>query len=150
MRGYVENSIVILGDAESIFKLTNNIERWPDLFSEYKKVKIIENRGNEILFELETVNGKKWQSKRTVDCVSMSAKAERVNLKTPFVDMQIRWEYEKLPKNIGVIMTWIQEFIVEPNCGHDTYDMESYLNKSSQKQMKVVKHNVESVLNGNI
>lgn len=52
MSGYTENNIIIIGEPEKIFDLTNNIERWPELFTEYKEAKILEKNKSEILFKL--------------------------------------------------------------------------------------------------
>jgi len=147
MKGYIENNIVVLGDVKEIFQLTNDIERWPELFTEYENVQILERNDKGILFKLTTIDGKSWTSRRVTKEQLMVAEAFRIHPKFPFLDMNIIWKYEKLPQNIGVVMTWIQKFDVDPGCGHDIYDMESYLNRSSRKQMKAVKQNVERLLN---
>lgn len=146
MKGYVENSVVILGDSIKIFDLTNTLERWKELFTEYNSVEIIEKSDNEILFMLTTNNGKSWTSKRYINKEKMTVNAVRINPLFPFKEMNIFWKYEQLPQNVGVIMTWIQEFEVDPLCQHDTYDMESYLNRATREQMRAVKANVERIL----
>lgn len=147
MKGYTENKTVILGDALSVFRLTNDVKKWADLFSEYKVVDILEDKGNLIVFQLTTFDGKSWLSERKIDEQKMLATARRIRPMFPFTEMYITWKYEKLPNNIGVIMTWIQEFDVDPKCGHEVYDMESYINRSTRKQMKSVKNKVECLLN---
>ncbi len=147
MSGYTENNIIIIGEPEKIFDLTNNIERWPELFTEYKEAKILEKNKSEILFKLTTKDGKNWMSKRSIDSTKMEANAKRIEPMFPFKKMDIKWKYEKLPQDLGIIMTWIQDFEVDPLCKHDTYDMESYLNRTSRIQMKEVKLNVERILN---
>lgn len=146
MVGYTENSKVILGDADKIFEITNDVEHWTDLFTEYKSVKVLEKKENTITFELTTIEGKSWKSIRTFNKQEMQVEAHRLVEKPPFKYMNIKWIYEVLPNNCGVNLTWIQEFEITDDCPHDIYDMESYLNRTTRKQMQAVKNNVEKRL----
>lgn len=148
MAGYTENRIVVFRDFDHVFDLSNRIDLWPKLFSEYKDAKVLEQHGNVIKFQLTTYpEGEKpsrtWVSERVIDKVNRVALAERLEPKFPFEYMKIRWEYEPLPNNIGVIMTWIQEFNVHKDCKFSNELMESFLNKATYKQIKLVKKNIE-------
>lgn len=148
MPGYTENRIVIFGDYEQIFELTNKIEVWPKLFTEYKDAQVISQKDNEIKFRLTTfAEGQRpersWVSRRKLFKSEGYAEAERLDPLFPFKYMKIRWEYERLPNNIGVIMTWIQEFDVADDCKFSVTEMESFLNHNTHKQIKSVKNNVE-------
>lgn len=146
MKGYTENNIVVLGNPNEIFDLTNDVKQWSELFDEYEKVDVLRHENNVIVFKLTTGTGKSWISERKVNRTSMMANAKRIEPLFPFKEMSITWKYEELPQEIGVIMTWIQEFEVDPKCSHDVYDMESYLNRTTRHEMKSVKQNVERIL----
>ena len=154
MTGYTQNSILVYGDPEKIFDITNDVSNWANIFTEYEDVDILEKKGDYVKFLLKTrldENGKskQWISERTVDRRNLTVRAKRLDPAFPFIYMNINWEYEVLPHNSGVLMTWIQDFEVDPNCQHDTYDMESYLNRSTRAQMKAVKNSVEKLLSSN-
>lgn len=147
--GYTENKILIHRDFDHVFDLTNKIELWPQLFTEYRTAEIISREGNEIIFKLETFPehdrpARSWVSKRTILKDEALALAERIDSTFPFKKMLIRWEYEKLPSDAAVLMTWIQEFSIHPDCHFSIEQMESFLNKNTRAQMKAVKHAVEN------
>lgn len=149
MPGYTENRIVIYRDYDHVFDLTNRIDLWPKLFTEYKDAVVLEQSDNEITFQLTTfAEGQKpsrtWKSKRILNKKDGVATAERIDPLFPFAYMNIRWEYEKLPSDTAVIMTWIQEFDVHPDCQFSDVQMESFLNRGTHKQMKAVKQAVEA------
>jgi aromatase len=154
MSGYTENSIVILRNIVEVFDLTNQIEKWPSLFTEYKSTEIIERKDDYIKFKLtmkpdDKGNEKSWVSERTIDRENFVATANRLDPLFPFTKMKILWKYEELPKQVGVIMTWIQEFDVDPGFKFDVYNMESFLNRSTRIQMKAVRDAVEKQLKEN-
>lgn len=154
MKGYTENSAIIFRNIDEVFDLTNNIEMWPQLFTEYEKAEVLEKTENYVKFKLTTHpdakgRSKSWISERRIDKENLEIHAKRLDPMFPFKYMNITWTYEVLPKNVGVNMTWIQEFEVDENCPHDVYDMESYLNASSRVQIKDVKKAVERMLTDN-
>ena len=147
--GYTENSIVLLSDFDTVFDLTNSIEHWPQLFTEYEKAEVLERNGNEILFRLTTFPederpARTWISKRHIDKPNKQAIAERLEPTFPFKYMHIRWTYEQLPKGVGVVMTWIQEFEVHPECPWKEEQMESFLARNTRIQMQEIKLKIEN------
>lgn len=151
MKGYTENSINVFRNIDKVFDLTNQIEMWPKLFTEYQAAEVLEKKDNYIKFRLMThpdENGKvnSWVSERIIDKENFKVKAKRLEPLYPFTSMEIIWTYEPLPQNTGVNMTWIQEFEVDKSFPHDVYDMESFLNRGSREQMKAVKRAVETIL----
>jgi len=148
MPGYTENSIVILRDFDTVFDLTNTIELWPQLFTEYEKAEVLERKGNEVLFSLTTFPegerpSRTWVSRRIIDKPGRQATAERVENAFPFKEMKIHWTYEELPQGVGVIMTWSQKF--EPADGAwSTEKLESFLNGNTRIQMRGIKERVEA------
>lgn len=153
MKGRTENSIVILRDPDQVFELTNQIELWPELFTEYEKAEVLERGPEYIKFRLamfpeEDGTVKSWVSERRIDRKKREARAKRLDPLYPFGSMDILWTYETLPNDVGVIMTWIQEFEPHENFPFDVYRMESYLNHNTRIQMKAVKQAVEAKLSG--
>ena len=101
MPGYTENSIVILRDFDTVFDLTNEIELWPQLFTEYEKAEVLERKGNEVLFSLTTFPegerpSRTWVSRRIIDKPGRQATAQRVESAFPFKEMKIHWTYEEI------------------------------------------------------
>jgi aromatase len=149
--GYTENSIVILQDFDTVFDLTNTIELWPKLFTEYEKAEVLERQGNEIMFRLTTFAegdepSHSWVSRRKIEKEKKEASAERLDPTFPFKYMHIRWTYEALPKDVGVIMTWIQEFEPHPKFPKTNAEMEAFLNHNTRTQMREIKHKIEQGL----
>jgi hypothetical protein len=70
--GSTDNSILIGADIDLVWTMTNDLENWPGLFTEYAGVDIIEKTGNTYLFRLTMhpdENGKVWSwvSERILD-----------------------------------------------------------------------------------
>jgi aromatase len=136
-------SIVIQGDPDEIFAITNDISRWPELFKEYRGAKILslqrDGRFARIEFELTNEEGEVWQSWRILDYQKREAIAQRGTPKFPFFYMHLTWTYE--PVEGGVRMTWTQAFEMDPNApvtneqvlGHMTRHMEA--NQEHFKQL---------------
>lgn len=111
-----EASIVIKGDVDDIFAITNDISRWPELFKEYRGATILnyerDGRFARVDFELVSEEGAKWQSFRILDFARRIAIAQRGEPKFPFIYMHLTWTYK--PVEEGVRMTWNQAFEVDP------------------------------------
>lgn len=109
-------SIVIAGDPDQIFAITNDIARWPELFEEYNGARVLSfqrsGRFARIDFELTNAEGETWQSWRLLDFEKREAIAGRGTPKFPFRYMHLQWLYE--PVDGGVRMTWIQDFEMDP------------------------------------
>ena len=111
-----QGSIVIAGDPGEIFAISNDIERWPDLFREYRGARILsfvrDGRFARVEFELTNEEGATWQSWRLLDFEKRLAVAQRGSPKFPFLYMHLTWSYQ--PVEGGVLMTWIQDFEMDP------------------------------------
>lgn len=148
MPGYTENRVIIHRDYDHTFDLTNRIDLWPQLFTEYKEAEILEQRPDYVKFRLTTFPeqgrpSRSWISERFLDKENFQATASRLDPIFPFTYMHIRWEYETMPSDKAVVMTWIQEFDVHPDCQFSVEQMENFLNKNTYKQLRAVKQNVE-------
>jgi aromatase len=145
--GLTINEIWINRDIDTVFDVTNQIDRWKDLFSEYQESTIISRDGNKIKFKLTTYpdeNGriKSWVSERVINKENYNCEAVRIDPKFPFSFMIIYWEY-KSQKN-GTLMKWVQKFETDPDSKMTDKQLEEYLNKNTKIQMSVIKEKIEN------
>ncbi len=116
MSGHTENEIVIAAPMDLVWEMTNDLENWPQLFSEYAAVDVMERDGERTTFRLTMhpdENGKVWSwvSERTTDRPGRTVRARRVE-PGPFQHMDIRWQYSEVPG--GTRMHWQQDFAMRP------------------------------------
>ncbi len=113
---HIENSIIIKKSPEQVFAITNDIDRWPVLFDEYSEASVTrreeEGRFTKLVFRLSNAEGNSWQSWRLLDHKELVAIAERVEPLFPFLYMHLKWSYKPTPE--GTLMTWIQDFELDP------------------------------------
>ncbi|MEE1788841.1 SRPBCC family protein [Streptomyces sp. SP17BM10] len=145
MPGHTDNEIVIAAPLDLVWEMTNDLENWPDLFSEYASVDVLERDGDSVRFRLTMhpdENGQVWSwvSERTTDKSSLAVRARRVE-PGPFEFMEIRWEYAEVPS--GTKMRWIQDFAMKPTAPVDDDGMVNHINKNSRIQMQLIREKVE-------
>jgi aromatase len=140
-----DNSVVIDAPPDLVWDMTNDVERWPELFTEYAEATVLERNGDTVRFRLSMhpdENGKVWSwvSERTADRLTRTVKARRVET-GPFDYMNIEWFYE--PAGNGTRMRWVQEFHMKPGAPLDDAQMTERLNTNTAVQMSVIKEKVE-------
>ncbi|MFE6053015.1 SRPBCC family protein [Kitasatospora sp. NPDC056446] len=145
MPGHTDNEIVIAAPLDLVWEITNDLENWPDLFSEYASVEVLERDGDRVRFRLTMhpdENGKVWSwvSERTTDKTSLAVRARRVE-PGPFEFMDIRWEYAEVPA--GTRMRWIQDFAMKPTAPVDDDGMVNHINRNSRIQLQLIREKVE-------
>ncbi|GAB2714212.1 SRPBCC family protein [Kitasatospora kifunensis] len=145
MTGHTENEILIAAPVGLTWDLTNDIERWPQLFSEYASVEVLERQGGKVTFRLTMhpdENGQiwSWVSEREADRSALTVQARRVET-GPFEHMDIRWEYREV--NGGTAMRWIQDFAMKPTAPVDDAKMTDHINRNSKIQMELIRDKVE-------
>jgi aromatase len=145
LAGHTENEVVIAAPLDDVWRLTNDVESWPDLFTEYAQATILEREGDSVLFRLTMhpdENGKVWSwvSRRTADAASHTVKAQRVET-GPFEYMNIEWTYEAVPG--GTRMRWVQDFHMKPGAPVDDEGMAGRINSNTPIQMRVIKDKIE-------
>src|SRR6185503_3394784 len=96
MAGHTENEVVIAAPIDLTFSVTNDLDRWPALFSEYASVEILHRDGPTTRFRLtmhpdEEGRVWSWVSERTVDPDAFTVEAQRVET-GPFEHMRIHWD----------------------------------------------------------
>lgn len=145
MAARTDNSIVIEAPLDLVWEITNDVEHWPDLFTEYAQATILERNENTILFRLTMhpdENGKVWSwvSERTSDPLTHTVRSHRVET-GPFEHMNIEWYYEAVEG--GTKMRWVQEFHMKPQAPVNDEQMEENLNKNTKIQMGIIKEKIE-------
>jgi aromatase len=145
--GHVDNSVLINSDMELVWDVTNDVENWPDLFTEYASAEIIERDGATVRFRLAMhpdENGKVWSwvSERTPDAAKRRVVARRVE-PGPFEFMNIEWIYTAEPG--GTRMRWIQDFRMRPDAPVDTAAMTDRINANTAIQMDVIRKKIEQL-----
>lgn len=147
MTGHTDNEIVITAPMDLVWERTNDVESWPDLFSEYASAHVLERDGNRVLFRLTTRpdadgNTWTWVSERVADPTTRTVTARRVST-GPFERMDIRWTYEQVAG--GVRMRWVQDFAMKPDAPVDDAGMTRHINENSRVQMSLIKQKIEEM-----
>lgn len=146
MSGHTDNSIVIKAPLDLVWDITNDVESWSSLFSEYSISEIVERRGNTVRFRLALhpdENGTVWSwvSERTADPESKTVRSARVETGV-FKYMALFWEY--LQEDDGVRMRWVQDFEMKPIAPINDEQMTARLNTNTAIQMQLIKEKVEA------
>ncbi|MFE4253625.1 SRPBCC family protein [Streptomyces sp. NPDC056910] len=147
MSGHTENSISIEAPLDLVWDITNDIENWPQLFSEYASLEVLSREGDTTTFRLTMHpddNGKVWSwvSERTMDRAKRTVRARRVET-GPFAHMDIRWDYTETPE--GTRMDWVQDFAMKPEAPVDDAWMTDNINRNSVTQMGLIRDQIERV-----
>ncbi|OKJ05684.1 SRPBCC family protein [Kitasatospora sp. CB01950] len=145
MPGHTDNTILINAPVDLVWDMTNDLEQWPQLFSEYASVEVLDRQGQLVRFRLTMhpdENGQVWSwvSERETDRDALAVRARRVE-PGPFEFMEIRWEYEDLPKSTR--MRWIQDFAMKPTAPVDDLWMTDRIDQNSKIQMELIRAKVE-------
>jgi aromatase len=144
--GHTDNSIVIDADLDHVWRMTNDLRSWPDLFTEYSAVEILAETGTTFRFRLkmhpdESGRVWSWVSERTLDEAAHEVVARRLE-PGPFEFMDIRWSYA--PEGTGTRMRWVQDFRMRPDAPIDTAAMTRRIDANSKIQMAVIRDKVEA------
>jgi aromatase len=143
--GHTDNSVTIDAPFDLVWDMTNDVESWPRLFSEYAAAEVLDRTGDTVRFRLTMhpdENGVRWSwvSERTPDRLRRTVSAHRVET-GPFEHMDITWTYDQTPG--GVRMRWIQDFHMKPDAPVDDVAMTARINENSVTQMERIKGLVE-------
>jgi aromatase len=145
MVGHTDNSVLIAAEPDLVWRITNDLSGWPELFTEYASVEILATEGNTVRFRLTMhpdEGGKVWSwvSERTVDAGARRVEARRVE-PGPFEFMDIEWTYTA--EGSGTRMRWVQDFRMRPDAPIDTAGMTDRINANSKIQMDVIRRKIE-------
>lgn len=148
--GYIRNAIVIEAPVDDVFRITNNVRTWPQLFSEYQSSEVLDETPDTVTFRLTTHpdednNQWSWIAQRQTNMERRSTYSERQPSSGPFARMVIRWWYDAIGPN-QTVMTWEQDFTMKPDAPVTEEGATAYLNKQTRIQQRVIKERVESQL----
>lgn len=143
--GHTDNEITIAAPMDLVWSVTNDVERWPELFSEYASAQVLERDGDRVVFRLTLrpdAHGTVWSwvSERVADPATRTVTARRLET-GPFEHMHIRWTYHETPE--GVRMRWVQDFAMKPDAPVDDAGMTRRINDNSATQLALIKHRIE-------
>ena len=149
MAGHTDNEITIAAPMELVWDMTNDIEKWPGLFSEYASVEVMERDGDKVTFRLTMhpdADGKVWSwvSRRVLDVAERSVRARRLET-GPFQYMELYWTYRETES--GTVLRWVQEFTVKPEAPFDDVAMTVRLNAATRNNMNHIKAVLERAAN---
>ena len=140
--GHTRNSIVVNAPFDNVYDTSNHIERWTELFGdEYVKAEVLKKEGKRIDFRLTDNEGNSWTSHRMLFKENMLAYAQKNEPTFPFKYMKIIWLYTPVPD--GILMTWIQDFEMDPKAKYNDEQVEGFINKHSQDNLKIFKEVIE-------
>jgi len=147
MAASTRNQIVIDAPIEQVWEITNDVARWPQLFSEYAEANIVERHGDTVRFELvmhPEADGTvwRWVSERTTNREDWTVRAHRVET-GPFEFMEIAWSYEAVADG-QTLMVWEQRFHMKPTAPVDDEAMAVRINTNTPLQMALIKSKIES------
>ncbi|MBM9509884.1 SRPBCC family protein [Actinacidiphila acididurans] len=145
MSGHTENEIIIKAPLDLVWDMTNDLENWPQLFSEYASVEILGRDGGKTRFRLTMhpdENGTVWSwvSEREPVKATRTVTARRVET-GPFEFMEIFWAYEEVRG--GTRMRWVQDFAMKPEAPVDDAGMTERINANSKIQLELIRDKVE-------
>ncbi|MFG2120875.1 methyltransferase [Streptomyces sp. NPDC048710] len=145
MAARTDNSIVVNAPFELVWDVTNDIESWPELFSEYAEAEILRRDDDGIDFRLKTrpdANGNVWEwvSHRAPDKESRTVTAHRIET-GPFAYMNLNWTYRAVAG--GTEMRWVQQFDMKAEAPFDNEHMTAHLNTTTRANMERIKKIIE-------
>lgn len=143
----IDNSVVIDAPLDLVWDAMNDIENWPNLFSEYARAEVLDREGQTTRFRLTThpdpdYEGQVWSwvSERTADPLTHTSRAHRIET-GPFEYMHIEWAFAST--GTGTEMRWQQRFSMKPTAPANDEQATEYLNRNSRAQMQVIKERLE-------
>jgi aromatase len=121
----IQHQIYIGCPPAEVFALTNDIDRWTELFDAYTHSEVLRRedagRFTVLTFRLRNREGLDWRSWRILDHEALVTVSERESPLYPFAFMHLRWTYE--PSGSGTTMTWTQDFELSPDYPVPTGEM---------------------------
>jgi aromatase len=147
---HTDNEVLVNAPLEMVWEMMNDVENWPNLFTEYARAEILEQEGPTTRFRLTThpddeYGGQVWTwvSERTIDPETHSSKSHRIDTGN-FEYMEIAWYFEQADG--GTRMRWVQDFKMKPEAPATDEQAEDYMNRNTRKQMTAVQERIEAAL----
>lgn len=141
----IQHSIHISCPPATVFEVTNDIDRWTELFDAYLHSEVLtredSGRFSKLTFRLRTERFD-WRSWRILDHRDLVAISAREEPLYPFVYMHLRWTYR--PEQDGTLMTWTQDFEVDPGHSVSGAAMKEWMDEHGHKNQERIKLFLES------
>lgn len=146
MIGHTDNQIDIDAPIGFVWELTNDVRDWPNLFTEYAAVEVLEETAGSVVFRLtmhpdEQGRTWSWISERIWDKDTWTVRARRVET-GPFEFMNLTWTYEEIAPDRSRLR-WVQDFRMKADAPVGTAAMTDRINTNSPVQLAAVKAGVE-------
>jgi aromatase len=143
--GHTNNSILIDANIDFVWDMTNQIESWPQLFTEYAKIEILGRHDNTVRFRATTrPDGSgtvsSWVVERTADRTTRRAVARYLEPGS-FEYMNIEWIYTA--EGRGTRMRWIQDFRMRPDAPISDMAMTNRINANTRVHMSTIREKIE-------
>lgn len=142
----IQHAIRIQRPPREVFDITNDIDNWKTLFNEYGHSEVVKRedagRFTRLVFRLRNTEGAEWQSWRILDYDTLTAIAEREEPLFPFIYMHLKWTYQ--PDADGTVMTWTQDFEVDPALGIPEPDVMAKMDAHGRDNQRRIKELIES------
>lgn len=140
------NSVYVDAPLDLVWDMTNDLDHWTELFTEYAAVEILERSENSYTFRLTMfpdANGTSWSwvSERVLDLENLVVDAKRVET-GPFEFMYIHWAYAR--EGTGTRMTWSQHFHMKETAPVDDEWMTNNINKNTGVQQGIIRDKIEA------
>ncbi len=154
MAAHTDNSVDIAAPRQFVWERMMDIEKWPELFSEYAGAEVLTEAGDTITFRLTThpdpeYDGQvwSWTSERVADPETHTSRSRRIET-GPFEFMEIAWSFEEIDG--GTRMRWVQDFSMKPSAPANDEQAQEYMNKNTRVQMDVIKERLENAATGQV
>ncbi|GIM92599.1 SRPBCC family protein [Paractinoplanes toevensis] len=146
MAGSTDNFVIIDAPLDVVWKITNDVRGWPNLFTEYASVEVLGETANSVRFRLTMVPDDdgtvwSWVSERVTDPDQHTVSAHRVET-GPFEYMCIGWDYTAEGES-ATRMRWRQRFSARPEAPFDDEAMTKRINDNTVIQMAAIKEKIE-------
>jgi aromatase len=142
----IQHSVTISRPPREVFDITNDIDRWKELFNEYHESVVLsrEDAGRfvRLVFRLHNSRGQQWQSWRIMDRQELVAVAQRQHPLRPFRFMHLTWTYQAVDD--GTLMTWTQDFELDPAAGLDEQEVVALMDAHGRDNQQRIKGLIES------
>src|SRR2546421_11050773 len=146
MAAHTDNAVVIDAPMELVWEMTNDLDSWPTLFSEYASAEVLQQNADTARFRLTmhpdpAGNAWSWVSERILSRRTGTVRAHRIETGW-FEYMQIPWAYRQAPG--GVELRWIQDFAMKRDAPVDDAGMSTRINANTAEQQARIKRQVEA------
>lgn len=147
MAARVESEVTIEAPREFVWERMMDVERWPELFSDYAKVEVLEEHENTFRFRVtahpDPEEGRVWSwvSERVADPGAYTAKTKRIET-GPFEFMEAEWHFEE--EGGATKMRWTLEFAMNPDAPADDATAQEYLGRKAEEQLRGIKQRLEA------